>query len=127
MEVNLILNMGSQLAVSPLTALRVGLDKIGREIQTLGKRIEEVIDGKQGLLDALKEVQESFQGFGQGKHGVNVILAGEEAILGRGAKGSASGKRSQKWLEQMERDRQQIGKKDSKWMPEPVARGYEEP
>ena len=115
-EVNMILNMSSQLVVSPITTLRVGLDKIGKDIQMVAKRIEEVFEGQRGFLETLKEIQESFQGFGQGKHGVNVILVGEVAILGPEKKGGILGKRSQKWFEQMEKDRQQIGKRDAKWL-----------
>jgi len=118
-EVNLILNMSSQLAVSPLSALRVGLDKLGRDIQSLARKLEDVLDRKQGFLDTLKEVQESFQGFGRGKQGVNVILVGEEAILGPDIKGGGDrGKRSRKWLDQLERDRKQLGKTDARGQAE---------
>jgi len=113
-EVNLILNMSSQLAVSPLSALRVGLDKLGKDLQSLGRRLEEVLDRKQGLVDTLKQIQESFQGLGRGTLGVNVILAGEEAILGPDRKQGESGRRSKKWLDQLERDRKQMGDREGK-------------
>ncbi len=120
-EVNMILNMSSQLAVSPLSALRVGLDKFGRDIQTMARKLEDVLDGRHGLLETLREVQESFQGFDWGKRGVNVILAGEDVILGAQKKSGASGKRSQKWLDQMEQDRNRLGERDGKWLPDPAA------
>jgi len=120
-EVNIILNMSSQLAVSPLSALRVGLDKLGRDIQSVARKMEDVLERRQGFLETLKEVQESFQGFGRGKQGVNVILVGEEAILGPDHKAGDSGRRSQKWLDQLEKDRKQLGNREGKWLQEPRA------
>ena len=117
-EVNLILNMSSQLAVSPLSALRVGLDKLGKDLQSLGRRLEEVLDRKQGLVETLKEIQESFQGLGRGKLGVNVMLVGEDAILGPDRKQGESGRRSKKWLDQLERDRKRVGDREGKGLLE---------
>ena len=111
-EVNLLLNMSSQLAVSPFTALRMGLDKIGRDIQGLVKRLDESLEGRRGVLDTLKEIQESFQGLGQGRHGVNVILVGDDAILGAEKTREPSGRRSQRWFDKMAQDRKHLDRKD---------------
>jgi len=111
-EVNVLLNMGSQLAVSPFTALRLGLDKIGRDLQGLGKRLDEAFEGRQGLWDTIKEIPESFQGLGRGRHGVNVILVGDDAILGPEKERNPSGHRSQKWLEKMAQDRKHVNRKE---------------
>jgi len=111
-EVNVLLNMGSQLAVSPFTALRLGLDKIGRDLHGVGKRLDEAFEGRQGLWEAIKEIPESFQDLGRGPHGVNVILVGDEAILGPEKDRKPSGKRSQKWLEKMDQDRRHVNRKE---------------
>jgi len=103
-EVNVLVNMNSQLAVSPFTLARVGLHRVGKELQGLSGRVDEMLEGRQGLGEILRDVQSIFQRVARGGAGVNAILVGEDAILGVDRKSPARGERSRKWLERIERD-----------------------
>ena len=117
-QVNLILNMTSQLVVSPLTAVRFGLQKVGKDLQDLAKEVDETLEGRQGIQEMLKDVQNIFQRLGRGPHGANVILADEVSILGEDRKGLEVGRRSRKWLEKMASDQKQLTRTDRKRMSE---------
>lgn len=107
-EVNLLLNLGSQLAVSPLTPLRIGLGRVGRELQGLLREVELALDAGQGFWGALKQVQEVFQKSESWARGLRVLLVDDEAILGPERKAGERGRRSQRWLARMSSDRNEL-------------------
>ncbi len=125
-EVNLLLNMGSQLVVSPLAALRLGLHRMGKDLQELAREIDETIGGRQGVQELFKDMQEIFQRLGKGPHGANVIFVDEHAILGRTKKESTPGQRSAQWLEKMRQSRSRMSKTDQKRLLEWL-RGFDGP
>lgn len=107
-EVNLLLNLGSQLAVSPLTPLRIGLGRVGRELQGLLREMEAALDAGQGFWGAVKQVQEIFQKSENWARGLRVLLVDDEAILGPERKAGERGRRSQRWLAKMSTDRSEL-------------------
>lgn len=112
-EVNILVNMNSQLAVSPFTLVRVGLHRVGRELQGLSRKVEEVLEGRQGLADIVRDVQSLFKRVAGRDAGVNTILVGEEAILGEDRRSPAGGERSRKWLDRIERDRERLSQSEA--------------
>jgi cardiolipin synthase len=107
-EVNLLLNLGSQLAVSPLTPLRIGLGRVGRELQGLLREMEAALEAGQGFWGAVKQVQEIFQKSESWARGLRVLLVDDEAILGSERKAGERGRRSQRWLAKMSSDRSEL-------------------
>ena len=112
-EVNVLVNMNSQLAVSPFTLVRVGLHRVGRELQGLSKRVDEILEGRQGLREIMRDVQSTFERLASRDAGVNAILVGEDAILGVDRKSPPRGMRSRKWLDQLERDHARLSQSET--------------
>jgi phosphatidylserine/phosphatidylglycerophosphate/cardiolipin synthase-like enzyme len=112
-EVNLLVNMNSQLAVSPFTLVRVGLHRVGKELQALSVRMDEIMEGRQGFREVLQDVQSTFQRVARGDAGVNAILVGEDEILGEDREGHPRGERSRKWLERIERDHARLSQSET--------------
>ena len=112
-EVNVLVNMNSQLAVSPFTLLRVGLHRVGKELQGLSARVDDILEKKQGLGDIVREVQGMFQRVARGEARVNAILVGEDAILGADRESPPLGQRSRKWLERIERDHNRLSSSEA--------------
>jgi phosphatidylserine/phosphatidylglycerophosphate/cardiolipin synthase-like enzyme len=114
-EVNALVNLNSQLAVSPLTLVRLGLHRVGREFQGFTERVEEMLEGRQGLGEILRELQGVFERVVRGDTGVNVILVGEDALLGRDKRQVPSvGQRSRKWLDRIERDHVRLSQSETR-------------
>lgn len=111
-EVNLLVNVNAQLAVSPFTLVRVGLHRVGQELQGLSGKVEEILEGRQGLGEALREIQAIPRRVAGGEGNVNAILVGEDAILGADRKSQPIGQRSRKWLDQIERDHTRLSRSD---------------
>ena len=107
-EVNLLINMSSQLVVSPFTAVRIGLHKVGRELRGLTREVEEILEGRQGVREMLEDVQKVFRDLRRGARGINVILADGDTILGAETAASPSRRRSERWLERMASDRKEL-------------------
>lgn len=112
-EVNLLVNMNSQLAVSPFTLVRVGLHRVGRELQGLSERVEEILEGRQGLREIIREVQSVFERVTRGEGGINAILVGEDALLGKDRKVPPQGRRSRKWLDRIEQDHARLSQSET--------------
>ncbi len=112
-EVNLLINLNAQLAVSPFTLLRVGLRRVGRELQAMSGRVEEILEERQGFGEILRDLQSIFDRVTKGNGRVNAILVGEDAILGRNQQGRQSGQRSRKWLERIERDHARLSRSEA--------------
>ena len=112
-EVNVLVNMNSQLAVSPFTLLRVGLHQVGKELQALSGRVDAILERRQGLGEVLQEVQTVFQRVTRRDVPVNAILVGEDAILGVDRQSPPVGQRSRKWLEQIERDHKRLSGREA--------------
>ncbi len=112
-EVNFILNLSTQLAVSPLIAVRIGLQKVGRDLQEMLKEVDEALEGRQGLRKMWNDIQDIFQPDAESKN-INAILVDEQAILGKDGQGGKLGQRSTKWLEKMARDENRLDKDISK-------------
>jgi phosphatidylserine/phosphatidylglycerophosphate/cardiolipin synthase-like enzyme len=112
-EVNILVNMNSQLAVSPFTLLRVGLHQVGKELQALSGRVDGILERRQGLGEILQEVQTVFQRVARRDVPVNAILVGEDAILGLDRQSPPVGQRSRKWLEQIERDHKRLSGREA--------------
>ncbi|MEW6443839.1 MAG: phosphatidylserine/phosphatidylglycerophosphate/cardiolipin synthase family protein [bacterium] len=113
-EVNLLLNLGSQLAISPLTPLRIGLEKVGRELQGLLREVDQAFEARRGFWNMLKSMQEIFQRPGNPSRGLRVVLVDDQAILGPDKKGADRGARSQKWLKKMASDRKELDRVGSR-------------
>jgi cardiolipin synthase len=111
-EVNVLVNMNSQLAVSPFTLVRVGLHRVGKELQGLSGRVDEILEGRQGLGEIMRDVQSIFERVARRDAGVNAILVGEDAILGVDRKSPTRGLRSRKWLDQIERDHARLSQSE---------------
>ena len=111
-EVNVLVNMNSQLAVSPFTLVRVGLHSVGKELQGLSGRVDEILEGRQGLREVMRDVQATFERVTRRDTGVNAILVGEDAILGVDHKSPQRGLRSRKWLDQIERDHARLSQSE---------------
>lgn len=112
-EVNALVNLNSQLAVSPLTVVRLGLHRVGKEIQGFTERVEEILEGRQGLGEILREFQGVFERVVRGDPGVNVILVGEDALLGKDRQAPSLGQRSRKWLDRIERDHVRLAQSET--------------
>ena len=112
-EVNLLVNMNSQLAVSPFTLVRVGLHRVGKELQGLSGRVEEILEGRQGFREIMRDVQSTVQRVARGDAGVNAILVGEDAIMGVDRESPPRGERSRKWLERIERDHARLSQSET--------------
>ena len=117
-EVNCLLNMGSQLVVSPMAAIRLGFQRMGKDLQELAREIDDTIGGRQGVQEMIKDVQGIFQRLGKGPHGANVLLVDEQAIVGRDKKAADAGRRSGIWLEKMTRSRSRMSVADQKKLSE---------
>ena len=111
-EVNVLVNMNSQLAVSPFTLVRVGLHRVGKELQGLSGRVDEILEGRQGLREIMRDVQSIFERVARRDAGVNAILVGEDAILGVDRKSPPRDLRSRKWLDQIERDHARLSQSE---------------
>ena len=111
-EVNLLVNMNAQLAVSPFTLVRVGLHRVGKELQGLSGKVDEILEGRQGLGEVLREVQAMSRRVAGRDGNVNTILVGEDAILGADHRSPSLGQRSRKWLDQIERDHTRLSRSD---------------
>jgi cardiolipin synthase len=111
-EVNVLVNMNSQLAVSPFTLVRVGLHRVGKELQGLSGKVDEILEGRQGLREIMRDVQSTFERVASRDTGVNAILVGEDAILGVDRKSPSRGLRSRKWLDQIERDHARLSQSE---------------
>ncbi len=107
-EVNLLVNMNSQLAVSPFTLVRVGLHRVGKDLQGLSERVEEILERREGLGEIVRHVQSIFDRVARRDSGVNTILVGEDAILGVDRKGPLRNERSRKWIDRIERDQARL-------------------
>ena len=115
-EVNIILNMSSQLAVSPMTSLKLGLQRVGNNIDTLVRNIErQQADNHGAIGDMLKYIPDLIQGMGFKNATFNVIFADDVTLLGMDRKGVGRGHRSAKWLEKMARDRKQLDADRQSW------------
>jgi phosphatidylserine/phosphatidylglycerophosphate/cardiolipin synthase-like enzyme len=112
-EVNVLVNMNSQLAVSPFTLVRVGLHRVGRELQGLSARVEEILESRQGLGEIIRDIQSAFERVTSGRGGVNAILVGEDAILGADRQSPPQGQRSRKWLDRLERYHAELSRRDA--------------
>ncbi len=112
-EVNVLVNMNSQLAVSPFTLVRVGLHRVGKELQGLSGRVDDILEGRQGFGEIMRDVQSIFERVARGDAGVNAILVGEDAILGVDRKSSPRGQRSRKWLDRIERDHARLSQSET--------------
>jgi phosphatidylserine/phosphatidylglycerophosphate/cardiolipin synthase-like enzyme len=111
-EVNVLVNMNSQLAVSPFTLARVGLHRVGKELQGLSGKVDEILEGRQGLREIMRDLQSVFERVARRDAGVNAILVGEDAILGVDRKSPSRGLRSRKWLDQIERDHARLSQSE---------------
>lgn len=115
-EVNIILNGSSQLGTYPMTVLRLGLSKVGRELSELAREVEEARESKKGLVEIIRGVMESP---GLGLRGINLILADDDAMLGEPE--AHKPRRSGKWLQKMSRDQKALDKERKKrpsdWAP----------
>ncbi len=111
-EVNLLVNLNAQLAVSPFTLVRVGLHRVGKELQGLSGKVDEILEGRQGLGEVLREIQAIPRRVAGRDRNVNTILVGEDAILGADRKSPPLGQRSRKWLDQIERDHTRLSRSD---------------
>ncbi|MFO8056371.1 MAG: phosphatidylserine/phosphatidylglycerophosphate/cardiolipin synthase family protein [bacterium] len=108
-EVNLIINMSTQIAVSPLTTLQLGLKSKRGEIE----------DNRQALTELSRDLPELEKLARENdKQKVNLILVDDKAILGQEPRPVQNGKRSRKWLEKMVRDRRELEKWDQARSPE---------
>ncbi|MDP8256375.1 MAG: phosphatidylserine/phosphatidylglycerophosphate/cardiolipin synthase family protein [Candidatus Alcyoniella australis] len=73
-EVNVILNATTQIAASPLSALRLKFAGVVRELQSLGRRIEFDIS-RLGSRETFREYfDEARRGFDRGMQGVNLVM-----------------------------------------------------
>ena len=113
-EVNLLVNLGSQLAVAPLTPLRIGLEKVGRELQGFVKEVDEILEARQSLWGALKNMQEIFQRPEQTARGLRVVLVDDQAILGTDRNTGERDRRSQKWLKRLASDQKKLDRVGSR-------------
>lgn len=112
-EVNFLVNMNSQLAVSPFTLVRVGLHQVGKELQALSRRVDEILEARQGLGEILRGVQSIFERVARGDARVNTILVGEDALLGKDRQAPSLGQRSRKWLDRIERDHVRLSQSEA--------------
>ena len=113
-EVNLLLNLGSQMAVAPLTPLRIGLERVGRELQGFVKEVDQIFEARQSLWSALKDMQEIFQRPDNTVRGLRVVLVNDQAILGTDRKAGECDRRSQKWLKRMASDQKKLDRVGSR-------------
>ncbi len=112
-EVNLLVNLNSQLAVSPFTLVRVGLHRVGKELQGLSERVEEILEGREGLGEIVRHVQSIFDRVTRRESGVNAILVGEDAILGVDRKPAPPDLRSRQWLDRIARDHARLSESET--------------
>ncbi len=105
-EVNLIINLSTQIAVSPLTTLQLGLKSNRGELE------EENPEKIKELPELEKLASEDV------KQKINLVLVDDKAILGVDPRLNQKGKRSKKWLEKMVRDRRELEKTEQSRSPE---------
>jgi phosphatidylserine/phosphatidylglycerophosphate/cardiolipin synthase-like enzyme len=104
-EVNLVINLSTQIAVSPLTTLQLGLKSNRGELEENPQKLKD-------LPELEKLAGENV------KQKINLVLVDDKAILGIDPRLSQKGKRSKKWLEKMVRDRRELEKTEESRSPE---------
>ncbi len=110
-EVNLIINLSTQIAVSPLTTLQLGLKSNRGEVEDKAEDLK-VLSRELPELEKLAREE--------GKQKINLMLVDDKAILGPDHRQNPESRRSRKWLEKMGLDRRELEKspeiRSSEWM-----------
>ena len=97
-EVNIILNLDSQLAVSARAALQLGLNRMGRDLRELVRSVDKALSDRGLFRELSAGVLDALGGEPEGP-GINLILADDSAILGEAA--PMPGACRPVWLEKM--------------------------
>lgn len=98
-EVNVILNLDSQLAVSAKAALQLGLSRVGRDLRELVRSLDQAQAGSAVLREISAGILEALGPETDGP-GLNLILASDQAILGK-PEAETEVRRRPVWLEKM--------------------------
>jgi phosphatidylserine/phosphatidylglycerophosphate/cardiolipin synthase-like enzyme len=96
-EVNVILNLDSQLAVSARAALQLSLDRMGRDLRELVRSVDQALASRALLRELSAGILEALGPETAGP-GLNLILADDQAILGEPEEEI---RRRPVWLEKM--------------------------
>jgi len=80
-SVNIILNLATQVAISPRTTLQLGLHRLGLEIEDLLKGFDDIFESWKGLSETFKDFQELMKNRA-GPRGPDLIMVDDDVILG---------------------------------------------